>query len=216
MLTLHAAERFMQRVLNSNIDKEYIANNFYHIGMLIKNSYDKAEMIYEGSLSSELESNVKYYLDDNVIFVVDEKGVILTIMTINISNEIKTKYKATIYELREMLSIAKKELHDKKILMTSYETLSINGIVAITPLLNITASEMVELSNKVEALEVMLKMVCKALLYNRYTCTNRNIAETYKQELIKNNINTNSIEVKTIEKLILSDLYKVKVYYNKF
>ena len=216
MLTLHAAERFMQRVLNSNIDKEYITNNFYHIGMLIKNSYDKAEIIYEGSLSFELESNVKYYLNDNVIFVVDEKGVILTIMTINISDKTKTKYKSTIYELREILSTAQKELNDKKVLISSYEKLSVNGFIQLNPLINIIESEIIELGRKIQALEIMLKIVCKSLFYNKHTCSNRNIVEVYKQDLFKANINTNSIEVKTIENLILSDLYKVQVCYNKY
>lgn len=215
MLTLHAVERYMERVMRADVDKDFIISNFYHLEMMIKDAYRKAEFIYEGAINADTSETNKYYLYNNIVFIVSERGIILTIMTININEEIKTKYRATILELRDLLSSTKKQLDEKKSLALGFEKLSINGFSQLSPLINITATEIEELENKVEALEVMLKMVCKALLYNRYTCTNRNIAETYKQELFKNNINTNSIEVKTIEKLILSDLYKVQVSYNK-
>lgn len=71
MLTMHALERFFEKVLHSNVDKQYLIDNFYHCSQLVKGSLEKAELLYEGNLNSDENNGIKNYIHDNIIFIME-------------------------------------------------------------------------------------------------------------------------------------------------
>ena len=211
MLTLHAAERYFERVLKANVDKDYITNNFYHIGMLIKHAFDKAELIIE---ETNLEGNRnKHYLHDNIVFVSDCKGVIVTIYTINTYAETIAKYMHNIYKLREDVKVITRETDEVTILLKGYRDILNANLIRDTSSLERLAEETEALLNKLiiekTALEVKLKYTSKALVCGRHHCTNETILEAYKSDLLKNNClyNFESLKFKKVSEVILRSRY---------
>lgn len=207
MLTLHACERYFERVLKAPIDREYITNNFYHLGMLIKNNFDKSILIGE-DITGEA-NGVKHYIHENVIYVVDAKGTMVTIFTINTNEETRIKYLANIAKLREEVSKISAEAERLKTLLNSYRDMINSQLVRdIQPIIALAEQTEILLSSVLlnkTAVEIKLKYTAKALVCGRYVCNNHTILDAYKEELYKGNslYNFNSESFKAIEKLIL-------------
>lgn len=207
MMTLHAAERYFERVLKAPVDREYICNNFYHLGMLIKNSYDKSILIGE-DITGE-STGVKHYIHENIIYVVDAKGVMVTIFTINTNEETRIKYLANIAKLREEVSKFSTEVEKLKTLLNGYRDIINSQLVRdIQPIMQLAEQTEILLNSVLlnkTVVEIKLKFTAKALVCGRYVCNNHTILDAYKEELYKGNslYNFNSESFKVLEKMIL-------------
>ena len=139
------------------------------------------------------------------------KGVIITLYDIRLNNETKTKYLASIYELREKLKQVSIKVNELKVLLKSYQSILDTQLVIdskpIEVLVKNTEDLLSDAIYREKALKIMLRITCKTLMMSRYMGGNPNktIFDVYRQDLNKGGyINVpNNQELKIIEEYIL-------------
>lgn len=182
MITMHALEKFFERVLSSNADYEFLEKNFYQSSQYLHSFFDKAKLVYRGYLHLNDTDIKKYYIYENIVFVTSDKEAILTCYKItNLNQDEINSIIKLIADIDLLVNETKNIISKSQNLIDGYHDLKNKGIVdnySIQVEINNLTQKLLENELRLESLNLIYRLFAKSLIMGK------NISNNYKNQVI--------------------------------
>lgn len=182
MITMHALEKFFERVLLSKVDNEFLEKSFYQSSQYLHSFFDKSKLVYRGYLHLNDKDIQKYYIYDNIVFVTSDKEAILTCYKItDLSQEEISSYMKLISDIGSLVDETKESIIKSKNLIDGYKDLREKGIVSsylIQSEIDALKRGLSDDKLRLESLKIIHRIFAKSLIMGK------NITHDYKKQVV--------------------------------